>query len=311
MRNIITTSLVALFCGLCCSTAQRAVADTTVPACTVADINQALTGALSCSTAGTVFFGTDITQFVLNQCSTVSTPGQSSSVTKANQEACIKCAKRSVDAFASVVKAGLVKVTSSSKLNVSKIKSLCSVTDSTSGSGSAEPPESDALKNMFNQLHLCLPNSTQAIDATQCVQCATTVLDSALSSGVLNQTKYAVIKSSVQQVCAHQGSGEPHTTPSPGEPHTSPSPGATPGEPHTSPSPKPSLDPGKAAYEQYLNGLRGCFNQFHNKGHFDAVGCVACVNGVATTGVDASLATPALSYAVGICQAPLGDTGKK
>lgn len=258
---------------------------TPTPACTMADINAALAADLTCSTAGTVFFGTDISQFLLNQCAVITSPGETQSQLAQAQAACLRCAKQSAEAFRAAARAGLIHPDKSLALGGGKLRQLCHITDHSDDSHDGEPPESDAMKAMFDQLHLCLPSQGQSADKAQCVQCGTAVLDTALSSSVINQAKYDVIKKSLLQVCAgSSGDGDKHDGP--------PAPGPT-----KSPTPKPT--PG--AFDGFLNQVRQCVATLH--GQTDA--CNACLAGITTEGLDPSRVAEVMTKAHNMCSASI------
>src|SRR5437868_4269476 len=86
--------------ALCCAASTAAAQDPTpTPACSLADITGALETDLTCSTDGVVFFGTDVTTFITNQCGAISIPGEGQGGLKQSQAVCIRCAMKSADAF--------------------------------------------------------------------------------------------------------------------------------------------------------------------------------------------------------------------
>jgi hypothetical protein len=258
------------------------------PPCTLADINGALSQDLTCSTDGTVFFGTDITQFIINQCSGLSTTDESNKAGQKRENACSRCAAKAWDAFRAAARAGLIHPTNNGggDANLGKIHQLCKISDhGDDGNEGDSPPESDALQNMYGQLRLCLPQpgATTPVDPAQCVACGTSVLDNALSASVINQAKYNVIKQYLPQACTRPpngGDGDHHNPPG-----TSPTPSPTPGE--------------NGPFDQFLKAIGNCITTLRS--NQDA--CTSCVNAVPvpTDGVDPTRVQQVLNYALSNC----------
>jgi hypothetical protein len=279
-RTILKRSLLVLCFFMATSALAQTATPTPAPACSLADINQALANDLTCNTTGLVIFGSDVTQFILNQCSPVTNPGESAPALKQAQLACINCARKAWEAFGAAKHAGLIPSAGSVKPNTAKIKSLCAISDN-GGDGSdghKQPQESDALKAMFDQIRLCFPqDGGQPVAPADCLQCGVSALDGALSSGVINQTKYDVIKKSIGQVCAHQGGTGEH------------------------PNPSASPTPGSGSFDQWLSGMRSCFGQFHSPGHMNPDACVSCLNAIPSDGLDATRLSAYLGEASKYC----------
>lgn len=279
-RIVLVCSLVTFFF----TAALPVFAADTTASCSLADINQALRDDLTCSTEGTVFFGTSVTQFVLNQCSTITNPGEGSGAVDKSHKACIVCAKKAWVAFQAAKKAGLLPSSSDAGLSTSKIKQLCRISDDGQDDDGNQPPASEALQNMYNQIRLCFPQEGQTIDTTQCVQCAAVVLNDAFSAGVINQAKYTVLKQSIKQVCSDQGSNGEHDQPTP------------------TPTPNPGDGNGGNNFDQFYAGLRSCFAQFHSATNLNPEGCASCVNALSTDGLDPTRLNTILPYARNACQ---------
>lgn len=272
-----------LICAIITSlSATSRAADSSAPACTLADINQALANDLTCSTDGTVFFGTDINQFIVSQCSGISTPGESSGALKQSKSLCIRCARKSAEAFKAAQKAGLIQATDS-RVSLSEIKTLCNITDTGDGGdsgGGDSHPQSDALKAMFEQLHVCLPQTGQSVNPADCEQCGKNILDYAVSQGIITQAKEDVISNSLKRVCSGKTDEGDHGA----EPTPTPAPG------------------GSNSFDTFFGAVRSCLSQYHTPGNMNAQACLDCVGAIPTEGLNSDRLSQALSSITTYCQ---------
>lgn len=239
--------------------------------CTKADVDDALGDSPSCSTEGVVFFGTDVSEFIANQCAPISMPNETDAALKKAKSTCMQCAKLAWEAFQAAARAKLIPDAKASKVNFGRIKAICK--DSNDGS---DDPEDGALGSMFQQLRLCFPQEEgHSVNASECSSCAKQVLDSALSDGVVSPQQYTTILKTAKQGCEHQNTGG-------GDEGGGDNPPSTPD-----------------AEQTYFNSIRACL--VANQASPNPSTCLACISAVSTEGVPDDKVEYVTTHATAAC----------